>query len=109
MTGAMERRWLVLFLVVAGSGLGCQETRFLSWRPRNPRAEVVTYELAHDPFPDETIGPKTYSRPRAFEVPRSEEYKDLVWRNRRAAGTDAASQATEPGMWDDSPRYNVVH
>ena len=108
MTGAMERRWLVLFLVVAGSGLGCQETRFLSWRPRDPRAEVLSYEVDHDPFPDESMGPKTYSRPRAFDEPRTEEYKDFIWRQRRAAGVDTAL-ATEPGMWDDtSPRYNVV-
>ena len=110
MTNAMERRLLLLMLVVAGSSLGCQETRFLSCRPRDARVEAKTYELLHDPFPDESLGPDTFSRPRDFQDPRKDEFKDFDLRNRRAAGAALnPAVAVQPGMWDDtSRRYNVV-
>jgi hypothetical protein len=132
MTSAMERRWMTLILVLAGSGLGCQETRFLSCRTRDPRVEARSYDL-HDPFPDESIGPETFSRPRAFEEPRTDERKTFELRNLQASrgvispahaaywdplGTNAAAAmpvqpiwrqvpagvpiATQPGMWDDT-------
>lgn len=134
----MDRGWLTLMLIVAGSGLGCQETRFLSCRTREPRVEARSYDL-HDPFPDETIGPETFTRPRAFQDPRSEERKSFDLRNIQAAvgvntpvqaylgpgGTNVTAGvqtqpiwrqpprgvpiASQPGFWDDtSPRYNVV-
>ncbi len=105
----MERRFLLLMLVVAGSGLGCMETRFLTCRPRDPRVEAKTYELLHDPFPDEAMGPDTFSRPRDFQDARTDEFKDFELRNRRAAGMSGTPMVTRPGMWDDtSRRYNVV-
>ena len=138
MTGAMERGWLMLILVVAGSGLGCQETRFLSGRSRDPRVEARSYDL-HDPFPDEQMGPETFSRPREFQEPRSETRKTFDLRNLQASrgvippmqaywdplGTNPAAGvsvqpiwrqpraavpiATRPGFWDDTaPKYNVV-
>ena len=136
MTGAMERRWLTLILLVVGCGPGCQETRFLSCRTRDPRVEARSYDL-HDPFPDEEMGPKTYSRPRMFQEPRSDTRKTYDLRNLQisrgltppaqaywdplginpAAGTPVqpiwrqprVPVAAQPGLWDDSlPRYNVV-
>jgi hypothetical protein len=133
----MDRGWLVLMLIVVGGGLGCQETRFLSCRTREPRVEARSYDL-HDPFPDETIGPETFTRPRAFQEPRTEERKSFDLRNIQAStgnlparaylgpgGTNVTAGvqtqpiwrqpsrgipiATQPGFWDDtSPRYNVV-
>lgn len=135
MTHAMERGWLIVMLV-AVCGLGCQETRFLSCSPRDPRVESRSYD-AHDPFPDESLGPETYSRPRAFEEPRTYDRTIFDYRNLQAArGTISPMQAywdprginsaagtpvtpawqspsspiaVQPGLWDDtSPRYNVV-
>lgn len=138
MTGAMERGWRVLILIVLGSSLGCQETRFLNCRTREPRTESRSYDL-HDPFPDEKLGPETFIRPRTFQEPRSDERKNFDLRNiqasrgvtapvraywdpmgpKTAAGIPAqpiwqqpasgVPVATQPGLWDDtSPRYNVV-
>ena len=131
MTSAMDRRWLALILFITGS-LGCQETRFISCRTRDPGVEARSYDL-HDPFPDESIGPETYSRPRAFEVPRTDERKAFDYRNLqssrgvtpsmqaywepdRTTSTAAATPfqpiwrqqpsgvpiATRPGLWDDT-------
>lgn len=138
MTSAMERGWLALILMLAGSSLGCQETRFLSCGTRDPRVESRSYDL-HDPFPDESLGPETFTRPRAFQEPRTDERKTFDLRNLQASrGVIPPAQAywdpmgprttagvpvqpiwrqppagvpiaTQPGMWDDtSPRYNVV-
>ena len=134
----MDRGWLMLMLIVVGSGLGCQETRFLSCRTRQPRVEARSYDL-HDPFADETIGPDTATRPRTFELPRNEDRKSFDLRNIQASGgvnppvqaylgpggtnVTAGVQtqpiwrqpprsvpiASQPGFWDDtSPRYNNV-
>lgn len=135
MTIAREREWLVVALLMA-SGLGCQETRFLSCQPREARLEARSYDL-HDPFPDEQIGPETYVRPPAFLEPRSETRKSFELRNLLASGgvvppaqpywPSAPSMAgapvqpiwrqpppgvpltTPPGLWDDpTRRYQVV-
>jgi hypothetical protein len=98
MTNAMERGWLALMLVVVGSGAGCQETRFLSCQTRDPRVEARSYDL-HDPFPDEEMGPKTYSRPRTFQEPRSDTRKTFDLRNLQASrGVVPPAQA----FWDPS-------
>ncbi len=54
---AMERSvgwFFILFL----AGCGTPKTRFLTWFPRPSAVEVQSYNL-HDPFPDESAGPKT--------------------------------------------------
>lgn len=138
MTNAMERGWHILILVAAAGSLGCQETRFLSCRPRDSSVESRSYDV-HDPFPDEDIGPDTFTRPRTFQVPRSDTRKSFDLRNLQASqgvsapvqaywdplGTNPAAAvpvqpiwrqpsrgvpiATQPGLWDDtSPKYNVV-
>jgi hypothetical protein len=138
MSSAMERGSLTLMLILAGGLAGCQETRFLSCRTRDPRVESRSYDL-HDPFADEEMGPETYSRPRDFQLPRSDTRKTFDLRNlqasrginppvqaywdpmapRTAAGVPVqplwrqpprgVPMATQPGLWDDtSPRYNVV-
>lgn len=137
MSSAMERDCRLLILIVAVSSLGCQETRFLSCRVREPSVETRSYDL-HDPFPDEDIGPKTFTRPRTFQVPRSDTRKSFDLRNLQASKGVTPPQmlwdptgvnptaavpvqpiwrqpargvpiATQPGMWDESsPRYNVV-
>jgi len=136
-THAMERGWLALVLI-AVSGLGCQETRFLSCRARDPRVESRSYDT-HDPYPDESLGPETFSRPLTFQEPRTYDRYKFDYRNLQAArGTISPAQAYtspnginsaagtvvtpawqqpprsgpvafQPGNWGDpSPRYNVV-
>ena len=133
MNRAMERGAILLGLILTG---GCQETRYLSCIPRPPAVEAKSYDL-HDPYPDETIGPKTGTRPRDFEIPRSDTRKTYDLRNLQSARAtapllqangnptvpnanasvlpiqqppgSAASVAADANMWDDSiPRYNVV-
>jgi hypothetical protein len=73
MRHAKERGWWMIVLVLAG----CQntpETRFLSWFPRPAAQERRSYDL-HDPFPDEQLGPNTFTRPRGFVQPRTEQRK----------------------------------
>ena len=137
MNHAMERGWLTLILVVV-SGLGCQETRFLSCRARDPGVESRSFDV-HDPFPDDKMGPETFSRPSTFQEPRTDDRKSFDIRNLQAArGIIPSTQAywdprginpvagapvlpiwrqppangpiaIQPGFWDDtSPRYNVV-
>ena len=135
MRHAMERGWwMIALLMVEGLGLtGCmqQETRFLSCIPRPPGVETRSYDL-HDPFPDEDVGPNTFTRPRAFEEPRSDTRKtnDLrflqaarefaprtqaVWDPLDPTGTarapiqpiwrnraDTSPIAVAPRMWDGS-------
>lgn len=131
MTIAMERECLTLMLVLAASSLGCMETRFLSCQTRDPRVESRSYDL-HDPFPDESIGPETFSRPRTFQEPRSDNRKTFDLRNLQAsrgvtppvqaywdpAGVNSTAGvpvqpiwrqpkaavpiATQPGLWDDT-------
>lgn len=133
MKRATERGVIILGLMLAG---GCQETRLVSCVPRRPAVEAQSYDI-HDPFPDDEIGPNTFSRPRTFDVPRSDTRKTFDLRNLQAAkfsatqsqaywnpGTPranasvqpiwrqqgpAASVAADNSVWDDTlPRYNVV-
>lgn len=109
MTNAMERGWLVLILIVAASSSGCLEARSFSCRPRDPRVEAEIYDKVHDPFPDESMGPDTYSRPGAFQLPRTQDYKTYEYKNLRASGIVRPGMAAQPGLFDDtSRRYNVV-
>jgi hypothetical protein len=142
MKHAKERGWWGMALVLAGSiGLsgcmGAPETRFLSCIPRPPGVEARSYDL-HDPFPDESAGPETFTRPRAFQEPRSDTRKtnDLrflqatqgltpstqaYWDPRGPNATahapiqpiwrtpaSTAPIAVVPRMWDGGSQYNVV-
>lgn len=80
---AMERS-VGLVLILALAGCSTTEVRFPSCQPRPTEVEAKSYTW-HDPFPDEEIGPKTFSRPRTFSEPRSESMKNYMQRNQRAA------------------------
>ena len=84
MDRAMDRLiGLSLVLFLAGC-CGAPETRFLTLSPRSPAVESQSYNL-HDPFPDESAGPNTFTRPRAFMEPRSDTRKNLDLRYLKAA------------------------
>ncbi len=72
----MDRWWAMLLLLGTGGCVGPYETRFLSCFQRRPDVEARSYD-AHDPFPDESAGPDTYSRPRSFVEPRGDTRKTL--------------------------------
>jgi hypothetical protein len=138
----MERGWKFggLGLVCVLSLTGClrtQDTRFLTCLPRPAAIEARAYDF-HDPFADESIGPETFTRPRAFQEPRSDTRKSSDLRFLQAArefaprphafwdplsptGTAGAQvqplwrMPTSPSpiasttqRWDGAPRYNVV-
>jgi hypothetical protein len=64
-----------LMLVLLFGGSGCLlDTRFVKMpelMPRHPATEHRAAEY-HDPFPDESIGPSTGSRPLGFKRQRAE-------------------------------------
>lgn len=131
MKRAMERGAIIFGVMLA---VGCQETRYVSCVPRRPDVEAASYKF-NDPFPDDTIGPKTFSRPRDFDVPRTDTRKTFdyyhkvpegpatgpqsqAYWNRGRRGTVIATQppgtvapiALDDNQFDTStPRYNVVH
>lgn len=142
MRQAMERVYPMMAIVMAcGLGLtGClpmHETRLPSCIPRSASVESRSYEF-HDPFADESIGPATFSRPRAFQEPRSDTRKSSDLRFLQAARefaprpqafwdplsptgtagapieplwrTRASSSpiAIAPRSWNGNPYYNVV-
>lgn len=70
-------RWTGMLLATMMAGGGCvgpAETQFLSCVPRRPDIEARSYDW-HDPFPEESIGPDTATRPRSFVEPRSDTRK----------------------------------
>ncbi len=82
---AMERSTRLLFLLLLMAGCrGTQETQYLKITPRPAQAEIQSYNI-HDPFPDEDAGPNTFTRPRAFMVPRTDTRKDYDLRYLKAA------------------------
>ena len=62
-------------LILASTGSGCLlDTRFVQMpqlMPRHPATEHRAAEF-HDPYPDESIGPSTGSRPLGFKRQRAE-------------------------------------
>lgn len=94
------RGWTVRGLaVLALSGcVGPEETRYLSCVPRPPEIETRAYDW-HDPFPDETAGPDTITRPRAFLEPRTDTRKTFDLRFFSAMHPLAGSSA-----WAHRPR-----
>jgi len=68
-------RILSVALILATTGSGCLlDTRFVQMpqlMPRHPATEHRAAEY-HDPYPDESIGPSTGSRPLGFKRQRAE-------------------------------------
>ena len=69
---------LLIFRCLLLAGLpvfcGCpnpSNTRFPTLAPSPPALERRSYER-HDPFPNENLGPETFTRPREFEEQRTE-------------------------------------
>jgi hypothetical protein len=64
---------VTLILVTAGSGC-LLDTRFVQMPQMMPRHPATEHRAAeyHDPYPDESIGPSTGSRPLGFGRQRSE-------------------------------------
>ena len=80
--------WVGLFGWLTGALVGCvggfQETRFLRCQTRPVDDERKSYEL-HDPFGDDRSGPSTQTRPRGFEVPRTDTRRDYDLRTMRSS------------------------
>jgi hypothetical protein len=83
MSRAMDRS-IGLALLLALTGCNTAVMRLPSWHtvPSDVEARSYTY---HDPFPDEVAGPQTFNRPRVFDEPRTDTFKDYAKRNIRAA------------------------
>ena len=68
-------RFPILISGLAVSALvGCASDPYLKTPqlvPRSAAAELRAAEF-HDPFPSDDIGPKTFSRPREFQAPRTQ-------------------------------------
>jgi hypothetical protein len=93
------RAAMTLWLLCAG-GCGLPETRFLSWYPRHPGEEARSYSV-HDPFPDESAGPDTATRPRSFVEPRSETSRNqhlAQLEMRRQAALSRGMATAPPGV-----------
>lgn len=72
----MGRCLAMLALLAVGGCIGPEETRFLSLYQRDPDVESRAYDY-HDPFPDESAGPETFTRPRTFSDPRTDTRKNI--------------------------------
>lgn len=76
----MDRRRFGLACGLAALCLqGCTSVRvpqFLGLCRRDLRTESRLYEF-HDPFPNESAGPDTVTRPLAFDAPRSDTRRDF--------------------------------
>ena len=93
---AMDRSVSLFSLMMFLVGCGLPETRYLTCIPRPPAIEAQSYDL-HDPFPDEDLGPATYTRPRGFMQPRTESRKNLDQRLLKAKYGFPTSKYT---TWD---------
>lgn len=74
----LPRTWIVPALLgVLAGGLGCfsPSTRLPTCATRPASVESRSWNL-NDPFPDEDMGPTTFTRPRSFIQPRTETYVD---------------------------------
>lgn len=99
-------RFVAIFLMWSACLLltGCltpQNTRFPEPWPRDLRSEALSYRF-HDPFPDESIGPGTASRPPSYQkqrdpARRAEENRILRGYNLERAPTGSLPPKT---AWD---------
>lgn len=97
------RALIVFGTAFAVAAAGCAwrpENRFLNCQARPPGIESKSWDL-HDPFPDESIGPDTDTRPRQFTTPRSTERVKSDLRlmdttHRERAGYAAATRQWSP-------------
>lgn len=87
-----------LFAAVLGC-CGCSPytTRLPTFGFGPPLAEKRAYER-NDPFPNEELGPDTYTRPRGFVEPRTEERKSLEGRILNNVQPESASPYPTPPM-----------
>ena len=76
--------WLMAQIALVSGCFSPARTRYPTWEPGDPRAEKRAYEL-HDPLPDRTTGPDTLSRPRGFELQRTEPRRALEGRPQMVA------------------------
>lgn len=102
---AMERS-IAVFLILFLIGCGTPETRYLTCIPRPPSVESQSYDL-HDPFPDESAGPNTFTRPRTFMQPRTDTRKNLDQRLLKAAYGFPTSKYTTWGPPQTVAQYPV--
>jgi len=99
-------RFIVVLLMWSACHLltGCltpQNTRFPQPFPRNLRSEELSYRF-HDPFPDDSIGPGTFTRPPSYmkqrhPARRAEENRILRGYNLEQAPTGSLPPKT---AWD---------
>jgi hypothetical protein len=96
-SSGMDRRGWVVVLAFGLTGcVGPRETQYLSCVPRPPDVEARSWDW-HDPFPDESAGPDTVTRPRSFVEPRSDTRKNFDLRFLQAAHPTAGRTQLAPG------------
>jgi len=96
-----------LILVTAGSGC-LLDTRFVQMpqlMPRHPATEHRAAEY-HDPYPDESIGPSTGSRPLGFKRQRAEARRAADLRGVHLL--DPADRLPSTSVAPDTNRFSEV-
>jgi hypothetical protein len=68
---SLLRRLLPLALLALAGCPNPANTRFPTLAPRPPAVERQSFQR-HDPFPNENLGPETFTRPREFQEQREE-------------------------------------
>jgi hypothetical protein len=99
-------RWAWLAGIVTCTGcISPRDTQFLSWYARPVNVEARAFEY-HDPFPDESAGPDTATRPHAYLEPRSDTRKEFELRVLQAyhpaAGGPQYARGPQP-LWRIPP------
>jgi hypothetical protein len=68
----VQARCLVAIAIACLAGCPTPDnTRFPTLAPRPPAIERQSYQR-HDPYPNENLGPETFTRPREFREQREE-------------------------------------
>lgn len=95
-----SRMWLCcacLGMLVTSSLVGCQtggqQVALPTLRPRDTNQERAGF-AQHDPYPDSTMGPETYGRPRDFQIQRTEPRRILE-------ATVPSYSSVSPGAYPD--------
>ncbi len=98
------------FMIAAVCSLltGCAADPYLKTPTLAPRSAAAERASAayHDPFPDDQMGPKTFSRPRDFQAPRTTTRQAAELRQLHMLGPDEAF-APPPSNRNDR-RYSQV-
>lgn len=102
-------RFKLLMIGACCGGLaGCAADPYLktpTLQARSPAAERRAAEY-HDPFPDDEMGPKTFSRPRDFHMPRTTTRQSAELRSLHMLGPDEA--LAPPKSTRPERRYSQV-